>query len=967
MATAPPNSGQRQEGKKGQVEVVHRKDDVIATSNFNNVSVSVRNYELNKLKCIEKKLLAIKRPSFEVDQNEVGNCIVISFNTASYELFKLLLKDQYQGELNKGTVTLKEGRDTAANKVDFSLKVSKRNSKYTINLFNTTSRAMINGKNHKDFLKVFEKIAAQLSNLPVSELSNKLEMELQVAHKAHHADTMEDDHQLVTVQSIPDPLPETMTDCNKKDIGTSVRRSSRSRSVRKPYDPTGQADIGDTPVVGTGNEDQPPTPECVLCDNIVLATAMALECTECSMWIHAGCDNTLTPAIYQQHEEDPGLDYLCPMCEYDRIHSLITNNVPQHVNLAVDNVPQQQKSLAINNKPKQNSLGNKNVPQDKSLASVTVPQQISSEPARQTFIIQDQTNIPNNICSNTDPTTTVTDSTTTPATANQGQPIPQTTLDDIQTKLKELKKRERDLKKWENDIKREAKDLSEVIKELAGSRALIEKYEYEIAQLRYSKRIQQELVNKLESNRLTTPGNPPSYNCPQQRQPQISQANQATTETQYNIPQQHQPQNSQANQTTSETQTPGMSVHQHHPQAQQGDSLQQSQSTANPAPQQYHHLQGMTSAPLQSGIWQSQHHPTVMATGLPHQHQSSQANQATAATQIPDRPNHQHHPQAPHGGSLHHSQSNTNPAPQRYHPQGMTSTPLQPPMWQSQHHPTVTATGPPHPGIWQPHLLHPHLLHQPYPPYPHGYMNQMFNPMIYNWQVPPPQSSAYMPSMMPPQHVMDPRLLYHGNSFQNSLQMQHLKSEMETLKLQNELILSHMTQLQQLQTQHPQENLHGHRPSAYHKNPYYGNPRNDYPRYHNHHPRRVTPPNNSDTDHNVAEREKLTNPKIKVISSTYTVLQEDIPKDSPSAVVIEPREASDQNCDTCVTATPSASGTIRMKAKRSLDKTYATSTQSNPATHKLQITPTLPDKAPNRTPPEEEHFLAHTEMTTNRL
>ena len=96
-------------------------------------------------------------------------------------MFKNLLKQQFKSDINKGTVTVKEGRDTAANKVDVTLKVGKKNSRFTINLYNTTSRAMINGKNQDHFLKDFNKIKAKFENVPLSELNKKLEVHLQVA------------------------------------------------------------------------------------------------------------------------------------------------------------------------------------------------------------------------------------------------------------------------------------------------------------------------------------------------------------------------------------------------------------------------------------------------------------------------------------------------------------------------------------------------------------------------------------------------------------------------------------------------------------------------------------------------------------------------------------------------------------------------------------------------------------------
>ena len=77
MAAATQDSGQRGEG---ELQIFRRKEGVIAPTFVNkvSVSVSVRSYELNKLQFIEKKLLACRRPVYEVDrgldQNKVNQC-----------------------------------------------------------------------------------------------------------------------------------------------------------------------------------------------------------------------------------------------------------------------------------------------------------------------------------------------------------------------------------------------------------------------------------------------------------------------------------------------------------------------------------------------------------------------------------------------------------------------------------------------------------------------------------------------------------------------------------------------------------------------------------------------------------------------------------------------------------------------------------------------------------------------------
>ena len=242
------------------------------------IVVSAREYELNMEKCIQKKIEATRRPDIVVDDNEVGKCFVVSFSTAAYEQFKEEIKMYYKPSIKKGTVLVREGRDTAANKVDLSLKVKGKN--YTVNLYNTTSRAMVNGIGYKKFGKDMASIAKNVLNAPLADLNNMLRTSLQEALVRHQDGGTRAAGQLKETQdSESDPR----------------RRSTRAHKKKAPYDPD------DTQDENTHN-----SMECMICE-LPVEPANAEECTECGIWVHDTCDIG-KPAAEK---------YCCPMCRYD--------------------------------------------------------------------------------------------------------------------------------------------------------------------------------------------------------------------------------------------------------------------------------------------------------------------------------------------------------------------------------------------------------------------------------------------------------------------------------------------------------------------------------------------------------------------------------------------------------------------------------------------------------------------------
>ena len=129
-----------------------------------NVSTAEKNYTINIDKTLLKKIKATNRPSVEYKYTDGG--ITATFDTVSFELFKLSLSEYYTHyPLSKGVVETHFDKDKKNNVVQVIYRVKpSEGCGYTINLYTTRSSVLINGKSanlfmHKD-LKCIHQIMA---------------------------------------------------------------------------------------------------------------------------------------------------------------------------------------------------------------------------------------------------------------------------------------------------------------------------------------------------------------------------------------------------------------------------------------------------------------------------------------------------------------------------------------------------------------------------------------------------------------------------------------------------------------------------------------------------------------------------------------------------------------------------------------------------------------------------------------
>ena len=172
---------------------------------------------------------------------------------------------------------------------------------------------MINGADYKKFLKEFKAIRQTVTTAPLQSMNAEIARQLQEICTSIENGT----YSSATPHNEDNSSDETQTDIALPSAQVN-RRSSRHPRRPAKYDPS------DTPET-TPSLQTIAVNECILCDRNVEYGESALRCTECDSWFHMGCDDAITPVVYEQHNDDPSLPYYCLMCAYDRAYEFTTN------------------------------------------------------------------------------------------------------------------------------------------------------------------------------------------------------------------------------------------------------------------------------------------------------------------------------------------------------------------------------------------------------------------------------------------------------------------------------------------------------------------------------------------------------------------------------------------------------------------------------------------------------------------
>ncbi|MEW8546327.1 MAG: hypothetical protein AB2693_22650 [Candidatus Thiodiazotropha sp.] len=273
--------------------------DTLSLNPIENVSspesesdLNQRDYTLNMDKAWKKKLEACNA-DFKVRSVFKGGNYVFNFSTAMYELYREALVKHFETIMDETDacirVRYKDCLDNSGATVESQLKVYQSSTdklKYSINLYHTKSKVMVNGKEAYRFNSEHVKISdIILSGEDVSGLDKE------------YADTILEGLRAIRVSK---STPET----NQNSSNTLITNTS-------PQLLTEQSHVqGDSPILvntsgyGDSNELNGDPSPCPSCTNLV--DIGGIFCDGCENWFHFECE-TLTAEDVRRYDgsDDP--------------------------------------------------------------------------------------------------------------------------------------------------------------------------------------------------------------------------------------------------------------------------------------------------------------------------------------------------------------------------------------------------------------------------------------------------------------------------------------------------------------------------------------------------------------------------------------------------------------------------------------------------------------------------------------
>ena len=119
----------------------------------NMCNIITTDYTLNKQRALTKKMNALGRIPYEIDHR--NDCMVITFNTVNFESFRGMIAEYLESKGYKIATSKKQ--DNAGSIPEDILRVYDKQALpiYTINIYRTTSRVMVNGPKFNNFIVDF--------------------------------------------------------------------------------------------------------------------------------------------------------------------------------------------------------------------------------------------------------------------------------------------------------------------------------------------------------------------------------------------------------------------------------------------------------------------------------------------------------------------------------------------------------------------------------------------------------------------------------------------------------------------------------------------------------------------------------------------------------------------------------------------------------------------------------------------
>ena len=259
------------------------------------VTVKSTNYALNKKKAISKKLEAAQR-AYDVTIEDKSGTLVLAFSAAAYEVFKHKLVCFYQsleGYVVIPIVKHSIPTDNSTTVVEESYSVCDKltkSQKFRINLFHTTCKVDVNGKQYDEFIR---------RHLPAV-----LEMLASTTNL-----------QLVN-DKLRDLCERYLNKCQTSNTHTQGKQTSLAICDAKHQD-------GDHSAVPTTQAITQEDYKCRVCRRN--SQSRAIQCDQCRIWVHYRCEKLTDTEINKL--ESTCTPYYCRKCQISNKSTVSTQLV----------------------------------------------------------------------------------------------------------------------------------------------------------------------------------------------------------------------------------------------------------------------------------------------------------------------------------------------------------------------------------------------------------------------------------------------------------------------------------------------------------------------------------------------------------------------------------------------------------------------------------------------------------------
>ena len=290
-------------------------------------SMQVRDFALNRDQNLLKKSMACNLPPIQVEIKDMGKQTVITCNTGTYEVTKLCLKDFFEsGSRKLGIKESVASVDENGANVEDTLKIFNRKangdignvSKYTVNLYHTTSKILVNGKGHNSFVEDdFPEIMEALKRkLPEAHKLNSIlreALEACRASRSSRSSTNTRSKEIKSKYSVASAGTQKVSAVHTGRLPVATRSQTKSApSIQKEDDRISQADDEENAM-------------CISCSDP--NNDYMVECDSCGNWYHYGCEGISVDYGNELFSND-SLKYFCHACQEDGKHTGTSTNNP---------------------------------------------------------------------------------------------------------------------------------------------------------------------------------------------------------------------------------------------------------------------------------------------------------------------------------------------------------------------------------------------------------------------------------------------------------------------------------------------------------------------------------------------------------------------------------------------------------------------------------------------------------------